>query len=235
MQEQRFVKVFRTAKIIQLCLLMGIELTFFLILTYNTDLSRQIYASKPLFTLCAITWIMMLFNLLCLLYDFAKLRSFASESHALKKAAYLDNLTGIPNRYSLDVFSQNYTSIESLAGLGCAMYTIDNLKEINDSLGHQTGDSIIRDFCILLEETGDSFGFIGRNSGNQFIALFDNCNVDVMNRFSDTLDRRVSIYNADHPQTPIRLKSAVTICAEEPVQTFTQLLTLTYNKLYDLS
>lgn len=233
MQEQKFVKVFRTAKIIQLCLLMGIELTFFLILTYNTSLSQQIYSNQTLFTLCAITWILMIFNLLCLLLDFSKLRSFASESHALKKAAYLVDLTGIPNRYSLDLFSKRYTTPESLTKLGCAMYTIDNLKEINDLHGHQTGDSVIRDFCTLFEEAGDPLSFVGRNGGNQFIAIFEQYSKESMEHFADTLNGRVSLYNAEHPETPIQLRSASSFCAEDSIQTFTQLLTVTYNRLFD--
>lgn len=234
MQEQRFVKIFRTAKIIQLCLLIGVELIFFMILTYRTDLSRQIYSNRALFSLCAITWVLMIFNLLCLLFDFSKLRSFASESHALKKAAYLDDLTGIPNRYSFDIISKNYTSAESLKEVCCAMYTIDNLKEINDSHGHITGDRIIRDFCNLFEEVGDPYGFVGRNGGNQFIALFDHCTKETLASFSEALSKRISLYNADYPETPIRLRSAYTLCSEEPAQSFNGLLTVTYSKLHNI-
>lgn len=235
MQEQKFVKVFRTAKIIQLCLLLGIEITFFLLLACNTDLSSRIYADKALFTLCVITWILMLFNLLCLVFDFFKLRSFAMESHALTQAAYLDRLTGIPNRHSLDVVFRTYTTPESLADIGCAMLTISNLKTINETLGHQAGDTMIRDFCTIFEETGDTFGFVGRNGGNEFVAVINHCSHQTMNRFLTVLESHISLYNAEHTTAPIELRSAYTLYAEEQVQAFTQLLTATYNKLYQVS
>lgn len=231
MQDQKFIRFFRTAKIIQLCLLLGMEAAFFFILTSNAGLGRQLFSNQALFTLSAITWALMIFNLLCLLFDFYKLRSFASESHALTKAAYLDNLTGIPNRHSLDTVFRSYDTAESIAGLGCAMYTISNIKQINDTRGHQTGDQVIRDFCTMFEEVGDSFGFVGRNGGNQFIALFDQCDRSTMRRFSEILDNRVSLYNSSHSDSPIMLCHAETFCSEEPIQTFTQLLAVTHERL----
>lgn len=234
MQEQKFVKVFRTAKVIQLCLLLGIELTFFLILACNTDLSSQIYSNKALFILCIITWILMTFNLLCLLFDFFKLRSFAMESHALTQAAYLDRLTGIPNRHSLDVVFRTYSTPESLTDIGCAMFSISNLKTINESHGHQAGDTMIQDFCTIFEEIGDTFGFVGRNGGNEFVAVINHCSHQTMQRFLAALKNRISLYNAEHTTAPIELRSAYTLYAEEQVQAFTQLLTVTYNKLYHL-
>ncbi|HKM35711.1 MAG TPA: GGDEF domain-containing protein [Lachnospiraceae bacterium] len=232
MQEQKFVKIFRTAKIIQLCILLGIELFFFLVLTYNPNLARQIYSNKSLFTLCAITWILMIFNLLCLLFDFTKLRAFAAESHALNKVAYLDNLTGIPNRHSLDAVFQTYATPDSLLGVGCAMFTISNLKEVNETQGHSTGDTLILDFCNIFEEIGDSFGFVGRNGGNEFVAVINDCNEQVMKHFFTTLQNSINIYNNEHSKAPLLLSSSYTLNEEEMVKAFTQLLTVTYNKLY---
>lgn len=235
MQEQKFVRIFRTAKIIQLCLLLGLELTFFLILVCNGELSSHIYSNQALFTLCSITWALMLFNLLCLVFDFFKLRSFAAESHALNQAAYLDHLTGIPNRHSLDVVFRTYTTPESLEGIGCAMFTIGNLKSINDAQGHVVGDLMIQNFCNIFEETGDLFGFVGRNGGNEFVAVINDCSHQTMNAFLEALENRISLYNAEHQTAPIQLLSAYTLYAEEQVQAFTQLLTATYNKLYSIS
>lgn len=232
MQEQKFVKVFRTAKIIQLCILLAIELFFFLVLTYNPNLARHIYSNKSLFVLCAITWILMIFSFLCLLYDFVKLRAFAAESHALNKVAYLDHLTGMPNRHSLDAVFQAYNTPESLTGVGCAMFTIQNLKEINDTQGHCVGDTLIMNFCHIFEEVGDEFGFVGRNGGNEFVAVINNCNEEMINHFITTLQNRVNIYNKEHSKTPILLSFSYTLNEEEKVKAFTQLLTVTYNKLY---
>lgn len=232
MQKKSFVKSFRILKLIQLCLLLGIGLTFFLILCCNTNLAQQIFSNKPLFLLCAFMWILMLFSFFFLLLDFCRLRSFATESHALNQAAYLDNLTGIPNRHSLDSAFQTYTTPESLQKLGCAMLTICNLKAVNSASGHKSGDRIIQDFCTILEEIGDPFGFVGRNGGNEFVVIINDCSHETMERFFAVLYDRISLYNTAHSHAPITLDSAYTLHEETPVETFSQLLTVTYNKLY---
>ena len=106
MTEKKFVKVFRIAKIIQLCVLLILEILFFIILFCNPALSKELYSNSTLMFLCACTWILMLCILIFMLYDFFQLRLFAEESHALNRAAFLDNLTGIPNRHGLDVVFQ---------------------------------------------------------------------------------------------------------------------------------
>jgi diguanylate cyclase (GGDEF)-like protein len=235
MQEKKFVKVFRTVKIIQLVIMLGIELTFFIILGYHPDIRIHIYSNPTLFLLCSITWVLMIFNLICLFFDFYKLRSFALESHSLNQAAFLDSLTGMPNRHSLDVVFQTYTSPESLKDTGCLMFSISNLKAVNETSGRHTGDLLIRDFCNILEEIGDTFGFVGRNGGNEFVAVITPCSEEIIKKFQATLESRILLYNKEHQVAPIELASAYTLSEEEPVQAFTQLLTITYNKLYRIT
>lgn len=232
MPEQKFFKSYRTVKAIQLFILGAIELVFLIILFSNKNLSDQIYNSKPLFCLCAVTWILMLFSLFGLLYDFYRLRSLTAKNHLFNQFAYLDRLTGIPNRYSLDIIFQAYTTPESLAGTACALFSIDNLKTINNTLGHEAGDKLIKDFCTIFEEVGDCFGFIGRNGGNEFVAVIENSSHDSMKQFMTRLENSIRIYNMEHTETPITLRSAYTLYDETEVQVFAQLLAATYNKLY---
>ena len=102
-QKKKFVKTFRNTKTVQLVLLLLLEATYVLVLTLNPALGTKLFEDRTLFILCTLSWILALFNLIWLLYDFYKLRTFAEESHALNRAAFLDHLTGIPNRHGLDV------------------------------------------------------------------------------------------------------------------------------------
>lgn len=235
MQEQKFVKQFRTAKIIHLGLLAVMEILFILTLVTENRLRTRIFSDRTLFALCAFTWLFLLLGFLFLLYDFYKIRIFAQESHLLSQTAYLDRLTGIPNRYSLDEIFRTYTTPESLEDTGCLLFSIANLKTVNEISGHNIGDTMIRDFCNIFEEIGDSFGFIGRNGGNEFVAVITPCSPQIIQDFRTTLENRISLYNKEHAAAPILLRSAYTLYSEEPVQTFTELLILTYNKLYQIS
>ncbi|MEZ3426861.1 MAG: diguanylate cyclase [Lachnospiraceae bacterium] len=234
MPEQKFVKNFRTAKIIQLCLLAVIEIIFSVTLIMDSRLRRMIYADRTLFILCAIIWVLMIFGFICLLNDFFKLRALAVGSHALTQTAYLDSLTSIPNRHSLDAVFRTYTSKKSMQHIGCAMFTISNLKRVNETEGYQAGDRLIQDFCSIFEALGDSAGFVGRNGGNEFVAVLSDCSRKSIEGFISELESKISLYNTEHEKMPIKIRSAYTLAEEEQVQAFTQLLTATYNKLYHI-
>ena len=82
-QKKKFVKTFRNTKTVQLVLLLLLEATYVLVLTLNPALGTKLFEDRTLFILCTLSWILALFNLIWLLYDFYKLRTFAEESHCL--------------------------------------------------------------------------------------------------------------------------------------------------------
>ncbi len=235
MEEKKFVKIFRTAKIVQLCTLLAIELTFFLVLTYNPNLTRQIYSSKPLFTLCTITWVLMVFGFLSLLYDFFKLRTFAIESHELKKTAYLDSLTGIPNRQSLDALIRTYNTSDSLAHIGCIIFTLSNLGVLNESLGYTVGDSALLDFSNILDQTAECYGFTGRNGGNEFVVIINDCRLQIIQDFMAALQDKIQEYNEAHQNAPLEFSSSYSLNEDEKATNISQLLAITYKKLSNQS
>lgn len=235
MQEQKYLKKMRHAKLAQLICLLIIELTFIITLILNKELRNRIYSNEALFFLCLVAWVLALFSLGWLIYDFLSLRTIAMESHILNQAAYLDKLTGMPNRHSLDTVFQTYTTPESLQHTCCVMLTIANLKELNEINGRQSGDKVLQDFCNMFEEVGDTFGFVGRNGGNDFVAVINNCDHETAKRFLSVLANRITLYDEEHPDTPIRTRSAYTLFDESRVTAFTQLLTVTYNKLHGIT
>lgn len=232
MPEKKFMKTFRNIKIAQLCVLLILDIGAIVVLLANPGVGKRLFEDKVVFLLYCIIWALMVFGLLCLLYDFFKIKQFAVESHALNKVAYLDNLTGIPNRHGLDSVFKTYDTPESMTTVGCFMVTLANLKEINESKGHAAGDLMIQDFCNIFEEIGDTFGFVGRNGGNDYLMVMDDCSHEAMERFILALDKRVEAYNGTHTEAPIRIRHTYLLNTEEKAKAFTQLLTATYNKLH---
>lgn len=222
---------FRKKKIIQLILFVILEIAFFMVLILNEELRSSVFTNSALFTLCLITWILFILILLSIFYDIYLLRDFSTTSHELQQLAYLDNKTGIPNRTSLDLIFKSYSTETSLHNVGCCLFSIDNLNDINESVGRDSGDTVIQNFCTILEETGDQYGFVGRNGGNEFIMVINNCTAELINHFYDTLDNRLKIYNEEHSHSPIHLKRAYTLNSEEHHSSFSRLLTATYTKM----
>lgn len=231
-QKKKFVKTFRNTKTVQLILLLLLETAYVLVLTLNPALGTKLFEDRTLFILCTLSWILALFNLIWLLYDFYKLRTFAEESHALNRAAFLDHLTGIPNRHGLDVVFETYDSPESLAHVACYMVTITNLKEINQTMGHVVGDQMLKDFSGILESVGDAFGVMGRNGGNEFLMIVNHGSHDTMEYFIESLNQQLKEYNEEHSNAPIQIQYAYILNEEAHAEYFSTLLTETYNKLH---
>lgn len=232
MGDNRNLRDYRLIKIIQLCIVFILEASFLVVILSNRWLRESIFLNKSLFSLCVITYIIMIFFLISICVDLFALRNIVSDNHSLQKQTYLDNLTGIPNRYSLDLIFATYNSPESLRSVGCLLFELEKLTEVNESLGRAEGDKVIQNFSIILEDICDSLGFVGRNSGNEFVVVINNCTEHIVTDCFAAIAQRVNMYNADEQNaTPIVYNQTYTLNSEENLPSFSRLLTATYHKL----
>ncbi len=89
--------------------------------------------------------------------------------------AYHDALTGLPNRSLMqDRISGAISRSERSTKKFAVMFIdIDNFKNINDSLGHDAGDDLLRRVAHRLSESVRSHDTIARQGGDEFIVLLD--------------------------------------------------------------
>lgn len=225
------IKNYRLVKTVELGIFVALEIAFLIILISNKTLRSGIFIDKSLFTLCAMMYAASLFILLVLLYDFIRLGNLKAESHELEKLAFLDGKTGIPNRTSCTMLFNTFTTPASMEGIGCTVIEIENIRELNESLGKLAGDMIIRDFTGILEKLSASYGFVGRNGGNEFIAVINSCSDERMKAFYSELEAAISEYNGKHSDYSIRIHSEYVLYNIEKVNTFSELVAKAYNKL----
>lgn len=229
--EQNLLKNYRIFKEIQLLILIIITAVFLSFFLYYPTIRANILTNSSLLLIFGIGWLVLLLSYIFLLYDFTKMELFISHEHALKREAYLDNLTGIPNRHGFDTVFKHYQSGKDLSSLGCALLSISNLTEINENAGYETGDILIKYTSSILESIGEEYGFVGRNGGNEFLAVFDHCSSSIMEHFYNDILSALHEFNDENPQLPdIIINFEYLLNSEVETTRLSDLVTLTYKK-----
>ncbi len=93
-------------------------------------------------------------------------------SHAnrqLEQKAYIDLHTGLPNKSKCEELFHNVEFIKTPTA--CIVFDMNNLKRVNDSLGHSIGDQLILNFARLLRNSIPAKHFVGRYGGDEFMAV----------------------------------------------------------------
>jgi len=97
-----------------------------------------------------------------------------------KAIAELDGLTGLFNRMKIEEILVNEINNrqEDICSLSVLLIDIDDFKTINDTLGHNVGDKVLKKFSNLLQENVRSTDYPGRWGGDEFIVILPNVTID---------------------------------------------------------
>lgn len=204
--KQDYIKEIKTYKIIQLVFFAIIDISFLICILTNRAIHDYIFSNPALLIFGSIAWIILIASILFLILDLRYILQINIENHDLNTLAFLDSLTGIPNRVNLDKYFEKFNTPEKLENLGCVLLQISNLSELNDTLGRDEGDIKLRDFCDILSKVSAEYGIIGRNGGNEFLCIMENCTDKMCDDFLYALDSALSLYNVTHDGAPIGLR-----------------------------
>lgn len=107
---------------------------------------------------------------LCMIEDIAE-RKTAEEQ--IRQLVYCDTLTNLPNRRMLmDRLNQALSQAKRFGrSLAILFLDLDNFKRINDTLGHDAGDELLKEVAkrlVACVRTGDT---VSRQGGDEFIIV----------------------------------------------------------------
>ena len=87
--------------------------------------------------------------------------------------AFHDALTGLPNRQlAQDRFEQAIVYADRANEMVALLYfDLDNFKNINDSLGHATGDDLLKSVALRLKECLGNTDTVSRQGGDEFLVV----------------------------------------------------------------
>jgi diguanylate cyclase (GGDEF)-like protein len=94
----------------------------------------------------------------------------AQRTEDLRHLAHHDPLTELPNRRDLTRRLESTLEEARARSTTCAVLymDIDNFKTINDTLGHQYGDRVLRAIATRLQKLAGKVGFLARLGGDEF-------------------------------------------------------------------
>ena len=156
-------------------------------------LSRRFVDYRQSFLLAnAIPFGAMFFSFMQLLNYFIYMtHSFAQKKEyaALTKIAYIDNLTGLPNRASCDEKMVQFAKLEE--DFCILSLDLNGLKEVNDNAGHPAGDRLLKSFADTLADVFRDVGFCTRIGGDEFLVLIETIDKDTLDSLLKELDERL--------------------------------------------
>ncbi|MDF2396893.1 MULTISPECIES: phosphodiesterase DibA [Pseudomonas] len=108
---------------------------------------------------------------------FSDISAIKDSEHELAHLAHHDPLTDLPNRLLFTDRAEQALASAQIHKRGCAMLMIDldHFKMINDSLGHNVGDQLLK---AVGERLGGMFGpgmTLARLGGDEFAVLAESC------------------------------------------------------------
>ena len=115
-----------------------------------------------------------IFNFLEIAFENVRKKSLLQSLNDTLDDLYVhDALTGLYNRFGLSRFGQqHYDNLLAAEGTVQILFIdLDNMKNINDKHGHETGDQALKDTADLLRAVCSRGAFIMRYGGDEFIII----------------------------------------------------------------
>lgn len=119
----------------------------------------------------------------------------------LENFAFLDALTGLPNRRAFDqrAMAEWSRCLRSGDDFSALMLDVDHFKLYNDSYGHAAGDecltAVARAMAGEVKRSGD---FLARYGGEEFVVVLPNVGLDVALALGERLRAAVAALGREH-------------------------------------
>lgn len=153
----------------------------------------------------------------------------------LRLYATTDTLTGIFNRRTGILLLENamQRARRETSPLVVCFVDVDNLKKVNDQLGHQEGDNLIRSVCEILKKALRESDIIFRLGGDEFLLIFPNCNLKKARLIWKRIEQERRVANAPRDGLyPISFSHGLAEYTAEKNLSIDDLVTLADEQMY---
>ena len=141
----------------------------------NPEMNVRQFLQKHVFLVVAVLALVLALILLLFVYyviSNKKALRLSRSNSELNEKAYVDLATGLPNKNKCEEVLASPIPVSKPTA--CFMLDLNDLKKVNDTLGHEMGDIMILNFAKLLRKVVPLRYFVGRFGGDEFIVIAEN-------------------------------------------------------------
>ena len=140
----------------------------------------------------------------------------------MNQRAYVDMHTGLYNKNSCNERLGGYGPVQEPTAV--FMFDLNGLKQINDTLGHGAGDTLIFQFADILRKNLPVKAFVGRYGGDEFIAILSPADSAAVHRALTDVADAVDWYNKGEGRVPIGYAVGSALSTDYPGESLRALL-----------
>ncbi len=103
--------------------------------------------------------------------------------------AQYDHLTDLPNRsfFQIKLTTMLSEAIGENSKIALYFIDLDNFKQVNDTQGHDIGDSVLIEAAIRLQDISEDYGSIARLGGDEFVCIVNYENKTVLTELAQKI------------------------------------------------
>lgn len=134
-------------------------------------------------------------------------QKLVSANTALQFVASHDFLTGAWNRSEIVAFMQRELARarRDATPVGIVLVDVDHFKKVNDDLGHETGDIVLKEVTERLTCSLREYDGVGRYGGEEFLLIIPGCDLATTMRRANQIRELVSKKPISTPQGPVNV------------------------------
>ena len=148
-------------------------------------------------------------------YSFRDLSEQLAAQHRIEELSLTDALTGLPNRRQLaeHVAQASQRSRQDGGSFALLLIDLDRFRQINDSLGHETGDRVLVDVAQRIKGCMRGDDLLARTGGDQFALIVEGADTAVAEATARrVLDAIAAPYNLDGAQFTLTCSIGGALC-----------------------
>lgn len=153
-----------------------------------------------------------------------------------EKPTYIDPLTGLFNQYYLYQFLPEEIEKAKLGAYSVAVFMLDldGFKEVNDTYGHLSGDTVLKQLAAIIKKTVRASDMVIRYAGDEFTIILPAADKDRAKVVATKLVENVNVNEFKvQDGTPIHLSISLgfAVCPDDSVE-IAKLIDLADKALY---